>query len=162
MIGLYRIDDRLVHGQVVLGWGQSLNATFIVLVDDDVAASDWEQELYRLGVPPEMEVLFCTVAQAVTRHQEWADDKRTGILLTPDLGTMNRLLEGLSDVRRVNIGGIHHKPGREQKLRYVYLTDAEEDLLRSMAERGVEITAQDVPVAQPVPLKDLLGGSGTR
>ena len=45
-IALYRIDDRLIHGQVVVGWGQPLELRFIVLVDDDVAASEWEQELY--------------------------------------------------------------------------------------------------------------------
>jgi PTS system mannose-specific IIB component/fructoselysine and glucoselysine-specific PTS system IIB component len=53
---LYRIDDRLIHGQVVVGWGQPLDLKFIVLVDDTVASSDWEQELYRMGVPPEMAV----------------------------------------------------------------------------------------------------------
>ena len=54
-IELYRIDDRLVHGQVVVGWGQPLERRpFIVLVDDVVAAS-WEQDLYRTGAPPEME-----------------------------------------------------------------------------------------------------------
>jgi mannose/fructose/N-acetylgalactosamine-specific phosphotransferase system component IIB len=55
---LNRIDDRLIHGQVVVGWGQPLDVRFIVLVDDAVAASDWEKELYRMGVPPEMEVRF--------------------------------------------------------------------------------------------------------
>src|SRR4051812_23393445 len=55
---LYRIDDRLIHGQVVVGWGRPLDIRFIVLVDDEVAASEWEQELYRMGVPPEMEVFF--------------------------------------------------------------------------------------------------------
>ena len=55
---LYRIDDRLIHGQVVVGWGQPLDIGFIVLVDDEVARSEWEQELYRMGTPPEMEVYF--------------------------------------------------------------------------------------------------------
>ena len=55
---LFRIDDRLIHGQVVVGWGQPLDLKFIVLVDDAVATSDWEQELYRMGVPPEMDVYF--------------------------------------------------------------------------------------------------------
>jgi len=40
---LYRVDDRLIHGQVVLGWGQPLNIGFIVLVDDAVVSSDWER-----------------------------------------------------------------------------------------------------------------------
>ena len=46
---LYRIDDRLIHGQVVVGWGQPLNVGFIVLVDEAVAASEWEQEVLYLG-----------------------------------------------------------------------------------------------------------------
>ena len=51
---LCRIDDRLIHGQVVLGWGQQMRLGFIVLVDDEVAESEWERELYRMGVPPEV------------------------------------------------------------------------------------------------------------
>jgi mannose/fructose/N-acetylgalactosamine-specific phosphotransferase system component IIB len=160
VIALYRVDDRLVHGQVVLGWGQSLHAAFIVLVDDVVARSDWEQELYRLGVPPEMDLIFATVSDAADLHDAWVSDRRVGILLTPDLDTMNRLLDGASEVRRINLGGIHHRVGREQKLRYVYLTEEEEALLRRMAERGVEITAQDVPATHPVPLRDVLAGRG--
>jgi PTS system mannose-specific IIB component/fructoselysine and glucoselysine-specific PTS system IIB component len=42
-LALYRIDDRLIHGQVVVGWGQPLDCSFIVLVDDEVSSSDWEQ-----------------------------------------------------------------------------------------------------------------------
>ena len=61
---LNRIDDRLIHGQVVVGWGQPLDVKFIVLVDDAVASSDWEQDLYRMGVPPEMEVRFHSAADA--------------------------------------------------------------------------------------------------
>ena len=55
-IQLYRIDDRLIHGQVVVGWGQPHNIRFLVLVDDLVASSDWEKELYRMAIPPEMEM----------------------------------------------------------------------------------------------------------
>jgi len=57
-LALYRIDDRLIHGQVVVGWGQPLHVSFIVLVDDEVSSSDWEQDLYRMGVPPEIDVIF--------------------------------------------------------------------------------------------------------
>ena len=52
---LHRIDDRLIHGQVVIGWGRPLGAQFVALVDDQVAGSDWERYLYRMGVPPEVD-----------------------------------------------------------------------------------------------------------
>ena len=55
---LYRVDDRLVHGQVVIGWGKPLNLGFIVLVDDAVCGSEWERDLYRMGTPPEIELRF--------------------------------------------------------------------------------------------------------
>lgn len=161
---LFRIDDRLIHGQVVVGWGQPLDLRFIVLVDDEVAASDWEQELYRMGVPPEMDVYFESVATAATRLAEFQRDPRPGLLLTGDIETMIQLVDatGTTTVRAVNLGGIHHKPGRLQRLRYVFLSPAEEGALRTLVSRGVDVTAQDVPAARPLPLAEVLAGEGNR
>lgn len=155
-IALYRIDDRLIHGQVVVGWGQPLDIDFIVLVDDQVAASEWEQELYRMGVPPEMDVSFLSVDDAA--HQLGGKEKEAekGIVLTSDIATMKRLVEAAPFVRKVNVGGIHFRAGRTQRLRYVFLTPEEEEELRQIAARGVEVTAQDVPAAHRVPLDELL------
>lgn len=152
---LHRIDDRLIHGQVVVGWGRPLRVGFIALVDDTVAASDWEQELYRMGVPPEMTLYFADVAGAAREHAGWAGDPRPGIVLTADIDTMSRLAERVP-VTEVNLGGIHHKPGRTQRLRYVFLSPEEERALRELADRDVKISAQDVPGGKPVALEELL------
>jgi mannose/fructose/N-acetylgalactosamine-specific phosphotransferase system component IIB len=155
---LYRIDDRLIHGQVVVGWGQPLDLEFIVLVDDTVATSDWEQELYRMGVPPEMEVFFHTAADAVAAIPGYRADRRPGLLLTGDIATMRRLVDE-AGVTHVNVGGIHSGAGRTQRLRYVFLSPDEERQLRELAARGAEVTARDVPGARPVALNDLLAGN---
>src|SRR5262249_35455514 len=155
-IELHRIDDRLIHGQVVVGWGQPLDIGFIVLVDDTVATSDWEQELYRMGVPPEMEVYFHSTADAVQALPKYRSDKRHGILLTGDIATMGKLVEQ-AGVDTVNIGGLHSRAGRIPKLRYVFLTPEEEQQLRAIAERAT-VTAQDVPSARPIALVDVLRG----
>jgi PTS system mannose-specific IIB component/fructoselysine and glucoselysine-specific PTS system IIB component len=152
---LFRIDDRLIHGQVVVGWGQRLGIGFIVLVDDSVRANVWEQELYRMGVPPEMDVVFATVGEAAEHLAEWERDPRKGILLTGDVDTMVALCAALPEVRKVNLGGIHAREGRTERLRYVFLTGDEAARLRDLAGRGVEVTAQDVPTAKPVPVAEL-------
>ena len=152
---LHRIDDRLIHGQVVVGWGRPLGVEFIALVDDTVAASAWEQELYRMGVPPEMTLYFATVDDAVREHARWEGDPRTGIVLTADIDTMSLLAARVS-IAEVNLGGIHHAPARTQRLRYVFLSADEERALRALADRGVEITAQDVPGGKAVSLEELL------
>jgi mannose/fructose/N-acetylgalactosamine-specific phosphotransferase system component IIB len=155
-IHLYRIDDRLIHGQVVVGWGQPLNARFLVLVDDLVAASDWEKELYRMAVPPEMDIYFADVATAIKDHPRYAADPRPGILIAGDIDSMHRLVKGVKAIGSVNLGGIHHRAGRAEKRRYVFLTPAEEDELRALEASGVEVTAQDVPSARAVPLSEVL------
>jgi PTS system mannose-specific IIB component/fructoselysine and glucoselysine-specific PTS system IIB component len=157
-IELYRIDDRLIHGQVVVGWGQPLGIEFIVLVDDEVRASEWEQELYRMGVPPSVTVVFAGVAEAADQMATWRADPRRGIVLTGDIEGMAALCAGVNGaIEHVNLGGIHFREGRKEKLRYVYLSDEEVAKLRSLAGQGVEISAQDVPTGRRVPLAELLG-----
>jgi PTS system mannose-specific IIB component/fructoselysine and glucoselysine-specific PTS system IIB component len=160
---LFRIDDRLIHGQVVVGWGQPLDLGFIVLVDDEVAGSDWEQELYRMGVPPEMAVYFDSVESAAQNLAKYRADARPGLLLTGDIATMMALVEATgSEIAAVNVGGIHHRAGRVQRLRYVFLSPDEEAALRRLEARGVAVTAQDVPAARPLPLHEMLVGDGIR
>jgi PTS system mannose-specific IIB component/fructoselysine and glucoselysine-specific PTS system IIB component len=152
-VALFRIDDRLIHGQVVVGWGQSLKAGFIALVDDVIRASDWEQELYRMGVPASVDVRFASVAEAAAQVGAWEAEPRTGIVLVGDIATMAALCAAAPSVRRVNVGGVHFRPGRTERLRFVYLTDEEAAALRALAATGVSVTAQDVPTAAPVPLE---------
>lgn len=162
-IALFRIDDRLVHGQVVVGWGQPLNVGFIVLVDDAVAAEEWEQELYRMGVPPNVEVYFTSVDDAARALERYRADPRAGIVLTGSVDAMLRLVHAapVGSVAQVNVGGIHHREDRAQKLRYVFVTRDEEDALRAIEAAGVTVTAQDVPSARAVPLAELLRGEAT-
>jgi mannose/fructose/N-acetylgalactosamine-specific phosphotransferase system component IIB len=157
-VELYRIDDRLIHGQVVVGWGQPLDVGYIVLVDDAVAQSEWEQELYRMGVPPTMDVFFDSEADFPSHYARYASDRRPGIVVTGTVATMLHLAEALPAITAVNVGGLHHQPGRRQRLRYVFLTETEADELARLGARGVAVTAQDLPGCRPVPLGEILNG----
>lgn len=155
-LALVRVDDRSIHGQVVVGWGQALGAELIVLVDDAVRQSQWEQELYRMGVPPGMQLEFISLADAPARLAQIAESRCRAIVLAANIDTMVRLCGMTPCIRRVNIGGVHYGPGRRERLPYVFLSDEEAAALQRLAERGVEVSAQDVPTAGPVPLTELL------
>src|SRR5262245_3430728 len=159
-IVLFRVDERLIHGQVVVGWGTHLRPERIVVVDDALASSDWEQELYTLGLPPELEPRFETVAEAREHLSDWRTGSARMIVLTRDVGTMRRLAEG-GYLRGddVNIGGLHHAAGRRMVLPYVFLSDEEANELTALAEEGAHITARDLPGSRRVELADLLRNS---
>src|SRR5688500_7597098 len=104
-----------------------------------------------MGVPPEMTLYFADVAAAEREHPAWESDPRPGILVTADIDTMSRLAARVP-VKEVNLGGIHHAPGRTQRLRYVFLSPEEEQALRALAGSGVRVSAQDVPGGKAVEL----------
>lgn len=155
-IVLCRIDDRLIHGQVVLGWGRPLGIERIVLVNDDVAANPWEQDLYRMAVPPEIELQFASTAGAAAELGSWRTARPRTLLLTGDIATMQALYAADGQaLHEINLGGIHHRPGRRQRLPYLYLSDEERAGLIALESSGARVSAQDVPTAAAVPLRDI-------
>ncbi len=157
-IVLFRVDERLIHGQVVIGWGHQLRPDRYAVVDDDLAESDWEQDLYRLGAGT-AQVVFATAEEARDRLSEWRDDPQRTILLTRDIATMWRLgAGGMLSGEGVNLGGIHHGHGRRELLTYLHLTPEDVDHLVSLAAEGVDVSARDLPDAHRVPLETLMEG----
>jgi PTS system mannose-specific IIB component/fructoselysine and glucoselysine-specific PTS system IIB component len=154
-IVLLRIDERLIHGQVVIGWANQLRPDRYVVVDDELAANRWEQDLYRLGAGG-LDVSFFTTAEARAHLAEWRTEAERTILLTRDISTMRRLAEG-GGLRgeSVVVGGVHHAPGREEALTYVHLTERELEDLEAIEAAGAQVAARDLPDAPRVDL-DLL------
>ncbi len=153
---LFRVDDRLIHGQVVIGWGRPLGVDRIVLVDDGVSTSPWEQDLYRMAVSPEIDVRFVTISEAAARVPEWQADGGRVLVLTGDLDTMAALYAAAPEaVRHINLGGVHHRAGRRERLPYLYLSDEELANLIALEEAGADISAQDLPTTSPVALRGL-------
>ena len=156
-IVLYRIDERLIHGQVVIGWGHELRHDSIIVVDEELAESDWEQELYRLAAGT-ADVTFVAPAGAREKLPEWRSDPRRTVLLTRSVAAMASLAEGgLLLGEEINLGGLHHTPGRTELLGYLHVSDDDRETLRALAEAGAVVSARDVPDAQRVSLATLLG-----
>jgi len=150
-IVLLRVDERLIHGQVTLGWGSQLRPSAYWIVDDDLAETEWEQELYRLGTPADAISDFFSVRSARERFSDWKASPSRSVVLTRDLDHMlrlarRRLLAGES----VNLGGIHHRPGRTEVLSYLFLDDDDRGRIRAVEAEGVEVWAQDLPGAGEV------------
>jgi mannose/fructose/N-acetylgalactosamine-specific phosphotransferase system component IIB len=159
-IVLFRVDERLIHGQVVVGWGERLHVDRIVVVDDELSDSAWEQELYCLGVPSTVDATFLSVEQARHAIPRWSEEPRRIIVLVRDVDGLVRVAEGglLSGIE-VNLGGIHHAPGREKILPYLFLNAREKDELRGVAATGALVSARDLPGSSAIPIKSLLDGS---
>ncbi len=151
---LHRLDDRLIHGQVLVAWGQRLSPQRIVIVDDAVAASDWERQLYQ-DAAPGIEVRVLGVAEAVAVYAAEATAPGAAFLLLRDLPTALRLVEAGAEIAAFNVGGLHHAPGKDKVAEYVYLDDSDRAAARALHARHIGLDVQDVPASRAVPLSSL-------
>jgi mannose/fructose/N-acetylgalactosamine-specific phosphotransferase system component IIB len=144
-VKLARIDDRLIHGQVILGWVPAVKPDRIVVANDRVAGSDWERKFYSSCVPPEVNVSFASVAEAA---RQIAGDLYQGeqliVLLESAQDTLALITAGI-DLKEVNVGGLHYREGSVELLSFVFLVHEERAALRELVKRGVTLSAQDVP-----------------
>jgi mannose/fructose/N-acetylgalactosamine-specific phosphotransferase system component IIB len=151
---LHRVDDRLIHGQVVIAWGQRLNPNRIVVVDDASAADDWERDLLQ-SAAPDAEVRVWSVAQAAAGYAAEAAAPGSAFLLIRDLPKALALVEAGAAIPSFNLGGLHYAPGKTKVNDYVYLDARDRDAARALLSRGVALDVQDVPASRPLALREL-------
>ena len=148
---LVRVDDRLIHGQVLIAWGGRMRPARIFVADDAIAASDWERELL-VSAAPDTEVRVDSIAATAAAWGEEAAAGGGAFLLVRDLPGALALHRAGANFDRLNLGGLHYAPGKTKVNEYVYLDDADREAARALAARGVTLEVQDVPAARPLPL----------
>ncbi|SVB36042.1 uncharacterized protein METZ01_LOCUS188896 [marine metagenome] len=154
---LFRVDERLIHGQVVMGWGAELQLEHYLVVDDELAQSTWEQDLYRQGLPEGTRAEFLQVNQAAARLEIFEADPRRTMLLTRSIVAMRELVDrGALKGHRVNLGGVHYSSGRTERLSYIFLGESEETELKAILEGGVAVFARNLPGSRAVDVTSLL------
>ncbi|HTO90976.1 MAG TPA: PTS sugar transporter subunit IIB [Candidatus Sulfotelmatobacter sp.] len=152
---LHRVDDRLIHGQVLIAWGQRLNPRRIVVADDASAADSWERELLQ-SAAPDSEVSVWTIAQAAAGYAAEAAAPGTAFLLVRNLQSALALVEAGAAIPSFTLGGLHYAPGKIKVNEYLYLDERDRAAARSLLARGVALLAQDVPASRPLPLRELV------
>ena len=159
---LARVDDRLIHGQVTVGWSQQLHPDRIVLANNAVAADSWQSRVYASSVPPEIKVSILSIAETVSQLAKEAFQRERIILLTGSPGEMAELARLGAPLAEVNIGGLHFTVGRKEMLPFVYVDRQDLMALGRLLAQGIELFAQQVPGGKSVKLgkADLLPMDG--
>lgn len=151
-----RIDDRLIHGQVVEGWVNFLRATTIFVADDAVASNTLQRSIMEMSVPQGLKVLIGRVDEICSLVQGAGLDAERAMLLFSSPADVARALKSGLECRRVNIGGMRYVAGKRKLLDVLAVDDPDIIAFKELAERGVEIAVQTVPTQRPIPLGDLL------
>lgn len=137
IIGLARLDDRLIHGQVALIWTKEAKVNRIIVVSDEVAKDKLRSTLLKQAAPPGITASIVDIAKAVRvfNNPKYKKD-RVMLLFTTPLD-VERVIEGGIPLEVLNIGGVSYKEGKKKLTKAIFLNKEEANSLKRLADSGV-------------------------
>jgi PTS system mannose-specific IIB component len=155
-IGLARIDDRLIHGQVATRWTKETNVTRIIVVSDEVAADTVRKTLLTQVAPPGVTAHVVDVAKMIRvyNNPKYAGDRVMLLFTNPT--DVERVVEGGVNIKSVNIGGMAFRQGKTQVNNAISVDEKDIEAFKKLNERGIELEARKVSTDQKLKMMDLI------
>ena len=150
-----RIDDRLIHGQVVTQWIKMYKDTRHILVVDDKTSKDpFMQTMFQLLIPKGITIEIRTIEDAAKLCKEGLAKPTMMIAKVPD--TIKSLRDLGVDIDAFNIGGMGMSGQRKKFFQNISMDEHEKEIIKQMVDEGVKITIQIVPAQACYNVSDLM------
>ncbi len=152
---MLRIDDRLIHGQVIVGWCPRIKPDLVVLCNDEVAQSEMECEIYK-DAAAEYKTIICTIEKTaqLLSSDKLKDEKI--LLITESPKDVVQLFKSGLQLDKVIIGGMHYQPGKRKIVDFIYISDEDLENLQFLNNQNVVLEGIDVPDSKSIDVSAIL------
>ena len=152
---LIRIDDRLIHGQVVVGWVKALGIHRLVVVNDVIAKNSMQKTLMEMAVPSGLKVSFLTVEEAARTCKPSDPNEKCLLLFSNPQDVLDFGQQG-GGLASINVGGMHFCEGKQQVSKTVCVDEKDIQAFRNLKQKGIELEVRAVPGDVREPLEKYL------
>lgn len=142
---MHRIDDRLIHGQVIIGWVGLRNANAIWIVDDFVAKNPMMLNIFKFAAPPGIKLIAMTIDEASEKLKSLNEGNDRILLISKVPQTMVRLMEMGYMANDINFGAMAHKPNSVKVGSQTELTPEEAEAAEKLYQAGAHVWILLVP-----------------
>ena len=159
-IVLVRVDNRLVHGQILEAWLPFTQATCIVVVDDEVAGDYFRETVIRMAVPRQVELIVSGVEEFARDSRYSTGQGKKAIVLFSSIADACKAFDAGFTFRKLNLGNVHHTQSAEEKIRCsscVFLDNNDiRYVLKLIDTAGVQVELRRIPLEEPVDARDIM------
>lgn len=151
-IVLARIDDRLIHGQVMAKWLKKLAFNTIYVVDNGVAKDVFLCQMMRSIAPKDVKVVIQGEADAIAALSGEADAAEKICVITKTPEVFERLIQGGVSIQEIMLGGMGSRAGRKPLIRNAAASEEERATFKRLIASGIRVYYQDIPETKPTDL----------
>ena len=154
-IKFIRIDDRLIHGQVVTGWIKIHNAHNVLIVDDSVAKDEFLQSVLRIAAPSGVNLYIKSTENLEETVKTFDGSEQNTLVLLKTPETAKKLFDAGVQLRELNVGGMGANRYRKQLYKNVSASEEEVAVLSDLEAGGVKVYFRTVPADHEILLSSL-------
>lgn len=150
-----RIDDRLIHGQVVVAWIKSYQAKRVLIVDTQVAKDTFLIDVMKMVAPSGIELVVEPCENLEDLVAKYDGDSKNTIILVKTPETAEKLFDAGLSIQALNVGGMGANKTRSQLYKNVSASESEVETLKRLEARGIDVYFQTTPTNAKVKLSSL-------
>lgn len=155
-IVLTRIDDRLIHGQVMTAWVKKTRANQILIIDDEVAKDDFMSEILKMSAPAGFDIVVKGLEDAVTFLNEQETENKRLIILVKAPITIDVIVEKGIVIDKLVVGGMGAKANRRVLYKNISASDEERATFKKLIDRGIPVVIHIIPDQKEIDLSKYL------
>lgn len=161
MIELLRIDDKLVHSQMIWGWVPALRAYCIIVANDEVARDKLRRDLLTAVVQnagstkQNLAIKILSLEEAV-KELKCQKVVEKSILVVSKPTDVVFLLEKGVPIRNVSVGWMSFLPGKKRLFETIYVDDEDIEAFRKLISKGVNVKYQASPSDTQLDMSDYI------
>ena len=152
-IKLFRVDERLIHGQIIASWLNKINIDTIIVANNKAVNNELQKSLFKLAVPSYVNLKILSIDQ-VDQYLKSTNEKI--MLITGDLESTYELIKNGLMVTEINIGNISQKKNKKQVCKSVWIDDNDFNYIKKLNNNGIKLNVQSIPTDKKRNLIDLI------
>jgi len=153
-IKFVRVDDRLIHGQIVQAWLPVLKIQEIAVVSDEIQDDKTRKSLMRLSVPQNYQLKIFNRKDAVDYLKE--DTDKSIMVLCNNTDEARSLAENGIEIKDINIGGMHYANGKTEIIKNIFTDEKDNKNLKFFVNKNTDIDTRIVPTEERKDIKKFL------
>lgn len=154
-ISVFRIDDRLIHGQIVTAWVNYADARQIVVADDKASKDEFQQTLLKMATPNSVELHILNLEEAFKMISEGDDTKKTLLLVRGPKEAL-AIVDACKDLKSINVGNLNMKKGKTKVLGNLWVEASDITAFNELSKKGILTEVRAVPNDRSLDVIELL------
>lgn len=150
MLVLVRVDDRLLHGQIICSWAPFMNADALVVASDETAGDEMVSEILSSCSFEGFHVCVASIKDSFDEVKKCMEGAKRTMLIVGTIKDAMRLYDKGRKFTALNLGNVHHADGGRALTPSVIVNEEDDQLLERFIALGVKIDIRDVPTKTPV------------